>query len=36
MSTYTNIPGQLIQDLRNGKITNRMFNIVVWLLRNCA
>jgi hypothetical protein len=31
MSAYTNIPGQIVEDLREGKITNKMFNVLFWL-----
>jgi len=31
MADYTNIPGWLTRDLWDGKITNKMFNVMVWL-----
>jgi hypothetical protein len=31
MASYTNIPGWLTNDLREGKITNKMFNVMFWL-----
>ena len=33
MSSYIAIPYQLFADLSDGKISNRMFNILVWLYR---
>jgi len=31
MADYTNLPGWLTADLFSGKITNKMFNVMVWL-----